>query len=309
VESSFKSVRIIVAINKSLPRNGKQELDTGLFYLYRPLVSMGHTVYFWNTVAPEDKDFDKIVSDFKPDLIFCCFTGNHYITPYEPWKSIHRITKEGKIKTFNWFCDDTWRFDDFSSKACWFFTYCSTPEKSYLDKFRDIGYNNISLGNWYADSSCFPETDYEKKDIELSFVGGINEERSKFLSKSKIPITTAGDLDINDLFKFYCRSKIGINLSVNANDPEKKTQMKLRPFELAAAGATILTEYHPGIEDFFEIDKEILVFDSIEDFENKINYLKDNPDKAKEIASNGRKRFLKDHESKVRLKSILKDIS
>lgn len=297
--------RIIVAANKTLPRNGQQELDTGIFYVVEPLKKLGHEVYFYDTVAPEEPDFDEVVRRFNPDLIFCCFTGNPYITPYEPWESIQRITYKGKIKTFNWFCDDTWRFDTFSSKVCWLFSYCSTPEPSCMEKFREIGYDNILLGAWHANSQYYPSTEYPDKDIDLSFVGGINEERKKFFDKSGVSVTLAQGLDVEELFKFYCRSKIGINLSVNANDDQKKTQMKQRIFELAAANCVVLTEYHEGIEDFFEVGKEVVAFEGVRDFEEKIKHLRSNPIEAQEIADAGRRRFLRDHDSCVRLEKIV----
>jgi len=298
-------MKILLVTNQSYPRKNGYETDVGLFYLYEPLISLGHEVYFYDTVNPEVPDFDKIIREFSPDLVFCCLTGNLRITPYEPWANILKLTRLGRAKTFNWFCDDTWRFDSFSRQACWHFDYCSTSEPSFLEKFKEIEYNNILLGGWYANSKYYPETE---KDMELSFVGGMNEDREKFFSHSKVPVTLAEDLSISGLFDFYCRSKIGINLSVNANDPEKKTQMKQRVFELAAANCVVLTEYHEGVEEFFDIDKEIVTFSDATDFEKKVNYLHSNPDKAKEIALNGHKRFLKDHESKVRLKKLLEDI-
>ena len=298
-------MKIIVAVNKTLFRNSKPELDTGVFYLYEPLVELGHEVYFYDTVAPTEPDFDEIVRRFNPDLVFCCFTGNPQITPFEPWGSILRLTRLGKVKTFNWFCDDTWRFENFSSKVCWYFDYCSTPEPAYIDKYKELGYDNILLGNWYVNSEYYPLIE---KNIDLSFVGGMNQERKAFFSKSEIPVTISGGLTVEQLFDFYCRSKIGINLSVNANDPQKKTQMKQRIFELAAAKCLVLTEYHEGIEDFFEIDKEIITFSGEKEFAEKVKYLQDNPAIVKEVAFNGYTRFLKDHEAKVRLGRILGEL-
>lgn len=299
-------MKIITVVNKTYPRDGKQELDAGLHYLYEPLKALGHEVYFYDTVPVHvEGDFDLIVREYKPDLVFCCLTANPTITPSEPWPDLLKLTRLGEIKTFNWFCDDTWRFDNFSSRACWHFDYCSTPEPSYISKFKEIGYKNILLGNWHVNKDYYPPT---KKDIELAFVGGMNPTRQEFFSKSSVPVTTAGGLGIEQLFNFYCRSKIGINLSVNSNDPAKKTQMKQRVFELAAANSTVLTEYHPGIEEFFDIGSEIVTFAGVKDFEEKVNYLLSHPEEAREIAENGHERFLKDHESKIRLKKILEGI-
>jgi len=298
-------MRILIVTNKTLLRNGKQELDTGYHYLQKPLEALGHHVSLYDTVAPVIPDFRVVVSAFSPDLIFCCFTGNPGITPHEPWNDILRITRQGKIKTFNWFCDDTWRFENFSKHICWYFTHCSTPEPSYVDKFKDTGYKNILLGCWHVNSDYYPET---KKDIDISFVGGMNQSRSEFFSALDDPVTIGQNLSIEDLFDFYCRSKIGVNLSLNSNDPEGKTQMKQRVFELAAAKCVVLTEYHPGVESFFEVDKEIVTFSTPEEFTEKANYLLSNPQEASEIAERGHARFLKEHESKVRLNSMLEEI-
>ena len=60
--------------------------DAGQWYTYEPLLELGHEVYWYDTVDPVEKDYDKILESFKPDLIFCCVTGNPNITPYEPWQ-------------------------------------------------------------------------------------------------------------------------------------------------------------------------------------------------------------------------------
>tara|TARA_A100000172_G_scaffold55597_1_gene35680 strand:+ start:2275 stop:3174 length:900 start_codon:yes stop_codon:yes gene_type:complete len=295
-------LKILLTINKTLPRNGKQELDIAYHYIQKPLEDLGHQVLMYDTVKPVESNFNKVVVAFRPDLIFCCFTGNAGMTPYEPWNDILKITRQGNIKTFNWFCDDTWRFDNFSKHLCWYFSSCSTPEPSYVDKFKDTGYKNILLGCWHVNSDYYPET---KKDIDISFVGGMNQSRSEFFSGLTVPVTIGQGLSIDELFSFYCRSKIGVNLSQNANDPEGKTQMKLRVFELAAARSMVLTEYHPGLETFFELEKEVITFKNKEDFEAKANYYLNNPLEAEKIALRGYNRFMKDHESKIRLKNIL----
>ena len=136
----------------------------------------------------------------------------------------------------------------------------------------------------------------------------MNTDRSKFFTQSKVPVTLGSGLNIEELFGFYCNSKIGINLSLNVNDPERKTQMKQRVFELAAANCVVLTEYHKGIEEFFDVGKEIITFSDVDDFEKKVNYLCSHPEESKKIASNGHKRFLKDHDSKIRLKKIVETV-
>ena len=287
--------------------------DAGQWYTYEPLLELGHEVYWYDTVDPVEKDYDKIIESFKPDLIFCCVTGNPNITPYEPWESIKRETASGRTTTFNWFCDDTWRFEA-SSQACIDFHICSTPEPTYVEKYKERGYNNIILATWHANSACYRNCAFEDKDIPLSFIGAPNPFRQKFFDivDRDVEVAKIFGLSQEGLFEIYCRSIIGVNLSFNANDPELKTQMKQRIFEIPAGGGLLVTQAHDGLEEFFIDDShpmpEIVTFETAGEFVAKAQYLLEHPHVAKKIAENGHKRFLAEHDSKVRLKNTLEQI-
>ena len=295
-------MKILLTSNKTY----RGQPDMGFWYTYTPLEELGHEVYWYDTVNPEEKDYNKIIETFKPDLIFCCMTGDSAITPYEPWQIIKRETSLGRIKTFNWFCDDGWRFNSFSKDACQYFNVCSTPEPFYINKFKEAGYNNIILGAWYANSSYYSQINFHEKDIDISFVGYPTPERQLFFKACNLPIYNAYDVSQDELFRIYSRSKIGLNLSRNVIGT---TQMKLRMFEVLAGSGLLMTEYHEGIEEFFEIDKEIITFKSIDELTKKTNFLLKNPRLVERIADAGHKRFLKEHDSKIRLKQILKEIA
>ena len=69
-------MKILLTTNKTLSNGKTKWLDGGYYNVYLPLKDMGHDVYFWDTVAPEDPDYQKVIDQFKPDLIFCCVTGD-----------------------------------------------------------------------------------------------------------------------------------------------------------------------------------------------------------------------------------------
>ena len=283
--------------------------DAGYWYTYLPLKELGHEVYWYDTVAPVEKySYVKIIEHFKPDLIFCCLTNDRIIAPHEPWHEIQRETESGRTKTFNWFCDDTWRFDDFSSGACFCFTACSTPEPSYIDKYKSAGYDNILLGAWHANSDFYPITPFLEKDIDISFMGAPNPIRQAFFSTVEVPVEKIFGIDQKEVFKIHSRTKIGVNLSFNANDFTGGTQMKQRIFEIPAGGGLLFTQYHNGIEEFFEIDKEMVTFRSPLEFSEKAKILLKEPKIAEQIATAGYKRYLAEHDSKVRLKKLLEQI-
>jgi spore maturation protein CgeB len=282
--------------------------DLGYWYVYEPLKQLGHDVLWYDTVKPDTAGFNKVLEAYKPDLIFCCFTGDRNIAPYEPWSEILNETITGRTKTFNWFCDDTWRYNSFSSKVCKNFAVCSTPEPSYVQKYKLDGYDNIILANWHSNSSFYPSIDFDSKDINVCFLGNPTHSRKQFIESSPTPVTNIFGIDTKELFKTYSRSKIGINFSVNDNDPMRKTQMKQRMFEVPAGAGMLMTEYHEGIEEFYEIDKEIITFRSQDEFCKKIKFLADRPKVVKSIAKNGHKRFLKQHDSIMRLEEVINKI-
>lgn len=298
-------MKIILVTNKTY----RGHLDAGWWYFYLPLIEMGHEVYLYDTVSPEEKDFNKVVEALKPNLIFCMMTGDPNITPHEPWAQIRSETISGRTKTFNWFCDDTWRYESFSKKACQYFNVCSTPEPDYILRYQKAGYDNIILGSWHSNINLYPKIQYRDKNIDVSFIGALNGLRKNFFNLHKdLPIEIFSNLSQEEMYSTHTKSKIAINLSINENDPFMKTQMKQRMFEIPAAKTLLLTEYHPAIEEFFKVDKEIITFKSNKEFSDKVKFLNSRPKIVEAITLAGFKRFIAEHESKVRLTKVLQHI-
>jgi spore maturation protein CgeB len=299
-------MRILFIANKILPREGKNRIDSGYWNFYIPLLELGHSVYFYDTINPIERNFNKVVESFKPDLIFSIICGNKAVTPYEPLQEIKQITFKGNIKTFNWFCDDTWRFDNFSKEMCNYFTICSTPELSYINKYKEIGYNNILLGQWHVNESYV--TNCYHKEFEIGFCGGLTNDRVKILQSLKSNITIFSGCCYETMFELYSSSKIGFNMTVNYNDPQKKRQMKQRLFEIPCAGSLMITENVNNLEEYFLPDKEIIVYDSLEEASDKIKFYLKNDQEREKIAYEGQKRYIREHTSKKRLTKIIQEI-
>jgi spore maturation protein CgeB len=84
--------------------------------------------------------------------------------------------------------------------------------------------------------------------------------------------------------------------------------MKQRIFETTAGAGVLVTEYHPGIEEYFEINKEIITFETTREFREKVTFLQNKPQIAEKLAKAGHERFLKEHDSKIRLSRVLEEI-
>jgi len=309
-------MKITVVAPKTISRHDQEDTpfryDFAFWNFYLPLLSLKHTVHFFDTSYYGNTALKQHIETQKPDLLFCMMTGDATVCPDEPWQTIMAETLSGRTKTFNWFCDDVWRFDSFSSNVCNNFHVCSTPEKRYMDKYRDFGYENILYGNWHCNEDLYSGV-IAKKRIPFSFAGHLGADRLEFMTKMHRaglgvngPSSNPRHASFEEMFNMYAVSLVGLNFTKCSQKPER--QMKARIFEVPACGTALLTEHVEGIEELFEIDKEIMVFDTVEELIEKARFLVSNPESAIKIGQAGQKRFLKEHTSKIRLRKILNEI-
>jgi spore maturation protein CgeB len=83
----------------------------------------------------------------------------------------------------------------------------------------------------------------------------------------------------------------------------------MRLFEATGLGCALITDMKSNLSNFFEPDKEVIAYNSKEEAVEKINYLTDNPMKAKQIGKAGQLRCLKSHSTQNqinRLSEIIK---
>ncbi len=134
------------------------------------------------------------------------------------------------------------------------------------------------------------------------------EKNSPLISKAKLPSKHIGDILTDDqVIKTYSKSKINLGLLTCGNTHKEDNiikQIRLREFEIPMAGGFYMTEYIEELEEFFDIDKEIVCYHDKYDMLDKIKfYLKHDSLRGK-IAYNGQKRCLKDHSWQKRFKTI-----
>lgn len=117
---------------------------------------------------------------------------------------------------------------------------------------------------------------------------------TKFLSES---------IDFSSWINYSCRSKINLNLvhELHANTFATSTA---RPFELGAMGCCIVSSPYKGLEKWFEIDKEIMVVNTLKECLEVYQYLIENPEERLKIGKAIQQRVIKEHTSSHRAKQI-----
>ena len=95
-------------------------------------------------------------------------------------------------------------------------------------------------------------------------------------------------------------------LNIHTDMTNEAANMRL--FEATGLGVCLLTDDKENLSQLFEIGKEILVYKDFEDCIKKIHWIKENPEKVKEISKAGKARTLADHTYYNRARSILKEL-
>ena len=279
-------------------------LDITYYNIYLPLIELGHQVVIYD---PRESliSFEKCLEEYgTPDLLLSLFTG----VGVEPLEEIGYLTKKGVI-TANLFADDKWRFDNWSSKICKNFSYCLTSEPSAVNKYKEIGYQNIIGIPWFCNEHLYSDISLVKKFDIVMVSRYLNTQRQIYKSlitklDSNKNVYGLG-VSFEEMIILMKRSKITLNLS---GDSGGTTQIKLRMFEAPACNSLLLSEYTKGIEEFWDINKEIICFDSQAEFESKAQWLLANDDKRAKVSQCAHERFLRQYTSKIVLKQILEKL-
>lgn len=299
---------------------------------------LGHEVemFYYDEYLQNTKAIQQKLKDFadytKPDLIFFSLFQNQFeIETLDYLKS--------KYLTINWFGDDQWRFDNFTCKYANYFTYCVTTDKFSIPKYKKLGQHNIIYSQWAAiNSHTLPE--FKGYNHEVSFVGGFHPYRKWFidtLKKRGIKIEAFGNgwengpLSAEDMNKLFISSKINLNISNSVSydirymtykarnflntiksffkkGSKNISQTKARNFEIPYFNGFQLTDYVPTLENYFDIGKEVICYNNVDEAELLIKYYLENEEERESIKKSGHEKSINQHGYINRLKSILEQV-
>lgn len=248
----------------------------------------------WDTVVSED-----------PDFLFCVLYRDELTQDV-----LRRIRSRASPISLNWFCDDQWRFDNFSRHWAQCFDWVATTDETAYQRYRTIGGVNPLLTQWAVN----PETHHPLgllRDIPITFLGQRFRERTravKLLEEAGIPVTTRGRgwpegrVTREAMVDLLSRSQA--SLSFAEGGPRTKwrvvprrgvPQIKARPFEIAASGALLLAEAAPGLEAHFEPGREAVFFNDDSSLVSGAREALADEERLRSIAQAGLERCLKEH--------------
>lgn len=163
-----------------------------------------------------NKKLLKSALEEKPDFCFFCLLSDEI-----KMKTIEEITKKSGAITFNWFCDDHWRFDNFSKHWAHCFNWIGTTDSKAVKKYHRAGYKNVILTSWACNHFICKPLDLPKI-YDVTFLGQPHGDRRKIIKKiekSGINIKCwgrgwpAGRVNSDEMIKIFSQTKIDLGLT------------------------------------------------------------------------------------------------
>lgn len=264
-------------------------------YLYEPLQKIFSKVILYDYLKRRAEIGVKAVNEEIIDMVrkehpeYVIWTSWQYDIQEATFEEIR---KESTV--VGWFFDDDWRFDEYSKWWAPYLDYCVTNAIEAVPKYREL---NARVIQTVPNTGIAIDRDWSniEERYDVSFVGSrICADRNHYiniLKKNNIPVQLFGDgwggyVSFEEMIDVFKTSKINLNFSKDVANQEK-LQIKGRVFQVCMAGGFMLTEYAPGIEKYFDIDKEIVCFRNAKEMLQKITYYLEHEKERRAIARAG----------------------
>ena len=190
-------------------------------------------------------------------------------------------------------------------------------DTSYIDEIRRQGAKEVRYLPLATNPNRYKEISLTEKDrrdygYDVCFVGQPFESRTElfdslscyhlgvfgdywrkyfFRKGSNTPAYYRGRASGEVVNKIYLSSKIVLNI----HHPHSREGVNTRTFDIPACGAFEMVDYKKDVEKHFEIDKEIVTFNNIDELKSKIDFYLRNEDLRKTISERGKQRILNEH--------------
>ncbi len=270
----------------------------------------------------------QIVEERKLDIIISVA-----LAPISP-TILEKLNKKGVI-TAHWFMEDTKRFSTWKNIAKYYDYFFIFQKGESMAEVKNAGGNRVhylplAFSQQFHKQIVLTPQEIEEFGSKLSFVGaGYNNRRHIFSKLADLDVKIWGSewpdmvpfkrmvqragarISVEDYVKIFNSSDININLHSSHErdgiDPSGDS-VNPRTFELAGCKAFQLVDERTLLPELFEVDKEIITFNSLSDLREKINFYQNQPDLRKEITNKAYERALNFHTYEKRLEEMLEII-
>jgi spore maturation protein CgeB len=299
------------------------------------LEGMGHDVVAFDfmgiaAAAGRESMREQLIAtagEAEPDLaFFILFTDQLDVA------TIEAVGRAGRCPTVNWFADDHWRFESFTRHMAPAFDLAVTTDPDALPRYALLPDVRVHLSQWACNRYAYSRvTDQLKHDV--TFVGQPHGDRRRtiaHLARAGLPVDCwgfgwpAGPIDHAGMVEVFASSRVNLNLS-NSSPPggvkarlrrvlhwnppaPRPPQIKGRNFEVPGCGGFLLTERVPHLGRYFDLDREVAVYDDAADLPRKIEEWLSDEARRTAVAEAGYRRVLAEHTYDHRFAAIFAEL-
>jgi spore maturation protein CgeB len=300
--------------------------------LYRSVLTpLYHRLSWGPAVSSLNKKVLQQVKDFHPNILWIDNKSFIFGSTLRKLRAIDRTLQLVNVVT-----DDPngkyrahWRLTRSTAKLFdWHFV--QRPEN--IEDFKAWGSPNVDFCFRSFDPDFhrkieLSEHDREKYHTKVGFIGTYEEEREAFIGyliENGIPVQVTGDgwpkgrlwpiiennyRGASVYGEEYIKTINGMDIALHFLRKGNRDQQDSRTFEIPACGSFMVAERSPLHEQFFNEDKEVVLFGSKEELLEKVKYYLDHPVEREKIAAAGHIRALiSGYDHANRLKSILNKV-
>ncbi len=265
-------------------------------------------------ICQANREIINIAETYHPKYIIhpCTFSGT-IVTE----ATLAALRKIGCIIVGYTFDDDTC----FETRSRWlapyidYFISTGDTRGGIIEAYESIGARCILGLPLPINPTIFCKLKNVEKLYNATFVGGRHTNRLEYLANIA---SYGGDVKylggghgqkvhFSEIVKIYNQSRINLNFTLGKLSPATK-HIVSRVFEVTLSGGFLLTEYTAGLENYFEIGREIECFETAQEAAEKIQYYLKNSDELEQIAERGHIRAKRDYTGQVRLNKIFCEI-
>jgi spore maturation protein CgeB len=300
---------------------------------YTALEGMGHEVIQFDfmrrkaAVGKRRMNAELIAraGEVRPDVSFFVL-----FTDEIPPGTVEQVAREGRAPTVNWFADDHWRFENFTRHYAPSLTWSVTTDADSLARYHAIGCENVIRSQWACNRYAYAKVG-DELEHGVTFVGQPHGDRREVIARLEAAGHEvecwgygwpAGRLDHEQMVRVFSSSRVNLNLS-NSSTADRSlrgrvrrlvrriddggprpSQIKGRTFEVPGTGGFLLTDRVPHLEEYFELEREVAVFDSTDDLVARVGWWLEHPEERQAVADAGYRRVLAEHTYDHRFREI-----
>lgn len=201
-----------------------QGLSFEHYNFYDCLRRMGHDIVYFDfmTLMQEhgrswmNSRLVEVAQQEKPDLMFTVLFTDEFDA-----SALRHVTENVGIVTLNWFCDDHWRFEQYSRLWAPCFRWVVTTAESALPKYAQIGYPNVIKSQWACNTFLYRRMNLPM-EYDVTFIGqpyGARRTVIEQLRQVGVNVRTwgqgwdSGKVSQDQMIRIFSTSRINLNLT------------------------------------------------------------------------------------------------